>query len=759
MNFTQLKGKEIHKASTDHLDQCKDEQIHLIGTIQQFGFLLGFEKQNGRLLFYSSGAAKLIQEFLNSSDHIDWNKLVSLDRTLFSKENWDSISNKEDLAHRTYTFDNRSYSVEVSHTAKHIILSFEENANDSSEQNFVGPTESFIKRSNQSGSFKEFSSLFAGLIRTITGYDRVMVYKFDEDYNGEVFAEAKKDDLNSFYGLHYPHTDIPSQARELYKHKELRLINDVDAPDQHILSLNDDLEAHDIDLSSCTLRSSSPIHLKYLKNMGVAATLTISILIDKQLWGLVACHHYSPKYIDPNKRREALLQTQLLSTQIRRWEASEEYEKVQEKEHIYQSILEEVYKGSNKFEAATSTSYFLGLTESDGGAVIRGKEIYGFGSLPNPETTLKIHSWMQERNEKVFLSNEFSKHTEIGEGIKDIASGVLYYSFDTNSESAMIWFRKQKSEGTKWGGKPEKSADQPLTPRSSFEAWEETVNGISEKWYSHQIQAGLRLGAFLEKEVFISSLKEQKQKLERLADQLQSKNEELSQFNWISSHDMKEPLRKIRMFIDQIRLEEEVLTDTQKNYFSRLERSAVRMQKLIADLLDYARLSKEEAVSKCDLNEIIKELIEHHKTDDLNISISSDQLPTIEMVRFQIKQLFANLISNSIKFRKSGEDVSIEIVTQKVDQREMEAYHLNPQLEYFKIIYKDHGIGFDKEYNERIFEVFQRLHGEKKYEGTGIGLAICKKIVESHQGEIFADGVINEGVTFTIILPRIQQVN
>ena len=750
------KINKVEKSSLDDIENCADEAIHLIGTLQDFGCLIGFDKNTGAISFFSDQTAEMLSIDLDKLVKGNWSDMSIQYSQVFSADNWHKLVNGDSLTDIYHSGESHESIINFQSTEKYILAEIERLEPQNNRTHFYERTSAFVSASNQTTSLKEFAGVFSWMIKDLTNYDRVMIYRFDEDYNGEVFAEAKNDELPPFYGLHYPHTDIPKQARQLYKKKHLRLLSNVDAEDQGIISLDPSIKAHDIDLSMMTLRSVSPMHIEYLKNMGVTGTLTISIMIDKQLWGLVACHHYSPKVLSYGKRREALLQTQLFSAQLKRWEASEEYQKVQEKEHIYQSILEEVLKGGDKFKSATSSSYFIGLTESTSGAIIRNGQVYSYGPTPDEKKIFKIQQWMQQNNERIFLSNEFSRHTEIANDIKDIASGVLYYSFDTSIDSAMIWFREQLSEGVKWGGNKNTSTDK-LTPRSSFEAWEEEVEGRSAEWHSYQIQAGLRLGAFLEKEVSITSLKEQKQQLERATNQLKSKNEELSQFNWISSHDMKEPLRKIRMFIDQIRFEEDRLSDEQLNYFNRLDRSATRMQKLIADLLDYSRLSKKEAFKVENLTNLIEELKNHFDLEEIPFRLDYDKLPEAEIVGFQIKQLFANLISNSIKFRKIEETLEITIRQEQLSQDELEKFHLNPKLNYFKIVYTDNGIGFEREYSDQIFEVFQRLHTQKSFEGTGIGLAICKKVVESHKGEIYAHGEQGKGVRFTIILPRHQK--
>ena len=328
-------------------------------------------------------------------------------------------------------------------------------------------------------------------------------------------------------------------------------------------------------------------------------------------------------------------------------------------------------------------------------------------------------------------------------------------SLHSESNSAVIWFRKQLSEGKKWGGNPNENTEnfKSLTPRSSFKAWEEDVAGKSAKWFSHEIQAGLRLGNYLEREIYIKNLKSQKEQLEQITTELKNKNEELSQFNWISSHDMKEPLRKIRLFIDQIGLEERELSETQQNYFNRIDKAADRMQQLIDDLLNYAKLNDEEVFERKSLKLVIEKVIDSVKSfEDRNITFEIGEFPEANIIDFQIVQLFSNLISNSIKFKHPERDVFIKIRTEEPNQNEI----ADPASkdDYIKILYSDNGIGFSSIYNERIFEVFQRLHDTNKFDGTGIGLAICKKIVETHNGFIRAKGKEGEGVDFEIFLKK-----
>lgn len=245
-------------------------------------------------------------------------------------------------------------------------------------------------------------------------------------------------------------------------------------------------------------------------------------------------------------------------------------------------------------------------------------------------------------------------------------------------------------------------------------------------------------------------------KLERRNLQLKSSNDELTSFNHIVSHDLQEPLRKIQMFISRID-ESEIsqLTQETQKYISRIQSSAQRAQQLISDLLIYSRLSRSQSQPEVtDLNELLASVKAElrNKLDQVNAMIKSDALPTIKVMPTQISQLFTNLITNAIKYHCNTLPVEIAISYRVVSSKTISEIKLPPNRQFHYITFSDNGIGFDSAYAERIFEIFHRLHDNEKYSGTGIGLAICKKIAHNHSGYIFATSG-EHGAIFTLLLP------
>ncbi len=246
--------------------------------------------------------------------------------------------------------------------------------------------------------------------------------------------------------------------------------------------------------------------------------------------------------------------------------------------------------------------------------------------------------------------------------------------------------------------------------------------------------------------------------LEQKLDDLERSNKQLSAFNHIASHDLQEPLRKVQTFISRIReVDPESIPDKVKDYLTGVDKATNRMQKFIMDLLLYSRANKaDKKFERADLNEILenskRDLSQRIEENNAVINCAS-LLPKLFVIPFQIHQLFINIISNSIKYSKPGIDPVINIKTKVVKGKDIPGYTEDSDRRFYKIAFSDNGIGFDQQYADHIFTLFYRLHSNKEYTGTGIGLAICKIIVENHKGFITAEGLPNVGSTFFVYLP------
>jgi signal transduction histidine kinase len=250
-------------------------------------------------------------------------------------------------------------------------------------------------------------------------------------------------------------------------------------------------------------------------------------------------------------------------------------------------------------------------------------------------------------------------------------------------------------------------------------------------------------------------LQEQKDSIENLNAELLKSNHDLEQFAYVASHDLQEPLRKIQTFT-QLMQDSSISEERKKSYLEKIMQSSTRMQNLIRDVLSFSRItSVEQAFAITDLNKILENL-----NSDFELMIREKEavinhpvMPSINGIPMQLSQLFSNLITNSLKYNDKKPVINISVRKPAPEEIQMHP-KLNENIPYIEIKFTDNGIGFEKEFKEKIFQLFQRLHNKQTYSGTGIGLAICKKIVENHNGVIYADSEPKMGATFTVILPE-----
>lgn len=256
--------------------------------------------------------------------------------------------------------------------------------------------------------------------------------------------------------------------------------------------------------------------------------------------------------------------------------------------------------------------------------------------------------------------------------------------------------------------------------------------------------------------VIENELKEAKQFLFQKNMELQQSNTNLEEFAYIASHDLKEPLRKISILGDKLLAsKEEKLTENGKAYLAKMVDASLRMQNMINDLLSVSTITGDRAFKTYSLQSILDEVLQtlEYKIETQKAVITSDGLPEVDVHVAQFRQLFQNLISNSLKFSKKDSPPKIQITHTFLGVRQVKEFDLIKADRYLEITFMDNGIGFENEYATKIFAIFQRLHGRSEYEGTGIGLSICKKIVENHNGVIYAVGKPGEGAVFRIVMP------
>ena len=340
-------------------------------------------------------------------------------------------------------------------------------------------------------------------VRDLVGYDRVMVYRFDPDGHGKIIAEARDPRLDSLLGHHYPSTDIPQRARELYVRTRLRVLVDVHYEAAPLVPRRLPDRDDELDMSLCHLRSMSPLHLQYLKNMGVTATLVVSLVRDGRLWGLIACHHYSPRNLSFAVRTAAELLAEVIATRIA---AIENYAHAQvaiQVRRLEQRLIEATStEGDWRLALFRNPHTLLQPVEATGAALFFEGEILTSGEVPSTPELRALLQWVHgQDHDGLFSCSTVARANPALESLTPTASGVLAVRLSTSSQDYLMWFRKEQLLTVTWAGDPTKPVigNDPLelSPRRSFAAWSEIVRGSALPWSSGETALARAFGCSL----------------------------------------------------------------------------------------------------------------------------------------------------------------------------------------------------------------------------------------------------------------------
>ena len=357
---------------------------------------------------------------------------------------------------------------------------------------------------------EEICELTVREVRKLTGYDRVMIYRFEPDGHGHVAAEARLENAEPFLGLHYPASDVPRQARALYMRNWIRVIADVDYEPVPIIARPEGFAVDRLDLSMCVLRSVSPLHLQYLRNMGVASTMTISLIVDNQLWGLIACHHSNPKLVNHVQRLAYEALGQLVSVRLRAAEAAKHHQHIRELGQMAAQVVAAMAAAENPAAgAAVAAQSLLGMTAADGAVVeIEGVRM-SIGTVPGVQVLDLLVPYLIARAgaDPAPLTADALPDLA-GMPVDDeisnasAAAGTLFLPLPGRVQGFILWLRMERARTVRWAGRSNTKIDDdgegeeevlPLSPRASFAEWLEEVRGLSLPWRAAEVAAANEL--------------------------------------------------------------------------------------------------------------------------------------------------------------------------------------------------------------------------------------------------------------------------
>jgi chemotaxis family two-component system sensor kinase Cph1 len=745
----------VRDAIVAALEQCDREPIHIPGSVQPHGVLLAFGHPDLRVQQASVNAgdcfARPLDRVLGASLQDLFGAYAGQIRLALNSERLDSTPAY--VTSVELPGSSRPAWELIAHRGGDLaIVELEEAvAPPSIGFSSVFPLVTrFMSDLAPARSIDEMNFIAAREIRQITGFDRVLIYRFDSDWHGTVVAEDRNEELPSYLDLRFPASDIPAQAREMYRLNRLRLIPDAYYSPIPIAPQLNPRTGQPLDLTFSVLRSVSPVHVRYMRNMGTAASMSISILRDGQLWGLVSCHNKFPRRVSFEVRNACDIIAQALSAQIAAGEHRAEAETRIHLKSTQTRLLSHMAEEDSFLNGLTKTGEdLLACAGADGAAILFEDQCRLVGITPSEPEVRELASWLDREYLEIgiFHSECLSEIYPPAFEFASNGSGVIAASISSLHDSYIMWFRPEVRMTVKWGGDPRKPTEaggQGLSPRNSFELWKQTVQLHSRPWSPAEIDSARDL-----REAIVRIVLRTAEEMAQLNVELTRSNQELEAFSYSVSHDLRAPFRHIVGFAELLReRESDRLSDTGNRYLGTIIESAQFAGRLVDNLLSFSQIGRASLqFSSVNTATLVSEIRDQLSLDseERDIEWRIGALPAVRADLFMLRLVFQNLISNAIKYTRPREKAVIEIGSERSDRETV-----------FRI--RDNGVGFDVQYASKLFGIFQRLHRMEDFEGTGIGLANVRRIVTRHGGRTWAEGEVNRGAAFYFTLPDAPDV-
>ncbi len=641
------------------LNACDREPIHIPGAIQPHGLLLVADAAS---LAVVAGAGDL--ETRLSPDWLgrDLSALLAQDigATLTAKDTVAGVA----LAGLPVAGLTERFDVTLHRTAEHVLVELEPVEGEPvTAAGMLGRLNAMAMTFERASNLQALCERAATAFRQLTGFDRVMVYRFLDDEAGRVMAEDKATGLGTFLNHHFPASDIPKQARALYVRNRTRTIPTIDYAPAVLRPAGFET----LDLSDVALRSVSPIHLRYLANMGVAASASISIVKDGLLWGLIACHHGTPKGLTPDIRAASATLASGLARQIRAKEEAETYRERLRLRAAEDAVIPKLAtEPAPRSIVAALRDDLRRMLGGDGFAYVEGTIVDTDGPCPSKGDILDLAAWARTRGViEPFTTHELPSLFPRAETYRAQASGLLALSL-VDEGAVLLWFRAEQIEEVEWAGNPHKAVsldpNAMLTPRTSFESWTQAVSGRSRRWTREEIEAAHRLRRAFHDAYVNQRLRLLNADLQRtLADKdalIAQKDVLMKEVN----HRVQNSLQLVAAFLS---LQAKSSDDAKVK--AHLAEAQAR---LAAVALVHRRLYRDDQVESVDLSRYLEELADDMKTslgEDWSAHISLDLAPVLVPTdrAVNIGLVLTELIINASKYAYAGKPGPILIALEQ----------------------------------------------------------------------------------------------
>ena len=483
--------------SSVDLTNCDREPIHLLGHVQSFGCLLAVSSD----WFILHASINVSQVFGWSAEDMIGKRFVDYfpeQATHHLRSRFQILASQAGIA-RVYGIDlfedGRSFDVAIHRSDRHLIFEFMPRAAIARPRDDTALVQALVGRLRRADSVARVSQEAARALQALTDMDRVMVYRFEKDGSGTVIAEQMRGPGESYMGLRYPASDIPKQARELYKRNMIRIIADVSSTNYPIIPATG-AAGEPIDLSLSVTRSVSPIHLEYLQNMGVAASMSVSIMRRGELWGLFACHNDTPLVVDFERRSAIELFAQLFSYELAQIETNAEFADIDRASEMHDRLTSRVSSGETLLSIFDDVADEISsVIPYDGIAVYSNGHYRSKGMVPAEDEFMGLARFLNTaQSSEIFVTDSLTKSYPQGDVFSSRVAGILALPISRRPRDYLVLFRRELADTVRWAGNPQKPVElgpngSRLTPRKSFAVWQEVVRGRSAPWKDRERRA------------------------------------------------------------------------------------------------------------------------------------------------------------------------------------------------------------------------------------------------------------------------------
>ncbi|EIC19757.1 response regulator [Thiorhodovibrio frisius] len=746
------------------LSQCEAEPIHLSGAIQPHGVLLALRGPDWRIVQTTATCRELLG--IAAEDLLEQRLEQALGAALVSAVQ-DALAGYQAQPSAPYSFqwpsplDARALTGYVHESDALVLLELEpEPPAGAVPEDLLALA---VRGLNPIRAQKDLTAKLhsaAALLRDLTGYDRVMIYRLDPvDWHGEVVAESRRDALEPYLGLHYPASDIPVQARQLYLINRTRAIVDIDYVPVPLTPALNPVSGQPLDLSHSLLRSVSPVHVEYLRNMGVRATLTLSLYREDQLWGLIACHHQTPYLVSEKLRRVMDWMAQDLETQIQLAEDACH----RRAEHDLKTCREHVVAAMRQGARLSALleyphqSDLLGAVGAEGVALIVGQQVHTGGETPDAARIAALAAELCARTSAdkapVFATDCLSDHLPDTQDLGATAAGLVFLRLTSAPDLALLWFRAEQVRHLSWGGDPNKpvtiETDGRISPRKSFAAWTQTVHLHSWRWSDEELASASELGAVMDIELRYQAEAARNQTQAELIDakeRAEAASRAKSEFLANMSHEVRTPLNGVMGYLQVMEMSN--LDEEMAGYVKSAKASSQSLLTVINDILDFSKIEAgmltiaREPFTLDALLEQIKAAFRPQvaaKGIALHCHIAREVPAELIGDAARLRQVLFNLVGNAVKFTDKG--------LVRLDARMLEPSDAGRLRLQFAVT--DTGVGIAADRIDELFEPFTQVDSSsiRRFQGTGLGLSIVKRLVGLMDGQVAIESTLGQGTT------------